>query len=114
MKTVKTALLTTAFLFVSGLVWAGPVAYAECSSAYGKKDPHNMGRISKTSFQDMDMDESGGVSFKEFKSVFPRTTREGFARLDNDGNGQLNSGEWDAFKDAHKGMGGYHSKPQTT
>ena len=73
-----------------------------------------MGRIAKTMFKDMDVDSSGGVSFDEFKAVFPRTTPEGFSRLDTDGNGRLNPGEWDAFKDAHKNMGSDYSSPQAT
>ncbi|MCG8615862.1 MAG: hypothetical protein MI802_06565 [Desulfobacterales bacterium] len=113
-KVIKIAILTLAFFLVTGLSWAGAIAYADCGSSHAKKDPHNMGRITGTDFQDMDADQSGGVSFEEFKVVFPRVTREGFARLDNDGSGQLNPGEWDAFKDAHKGMGSYHKKPETT
>ena len=111
---MKITIITAVFTLFTGLSWAGAIAYADCGSPHAQKDPHSMGRITGTDFQDMDMDDSGEVSYEEFKAVFPRITQEGFTRLDNDGNGQLNSGEWDAFKDAHKGMGSYHTKPETT
>ncbi len=90
------------------------IAYADCGSGHEKKNPHNMGRIANTGFEDMDTDKSGTVSFDEFKSKFPRTSQAGFNMLDKDGDAQLNAAEWDAFKDAHKGMGGYHKGAQTT
>ncbi len=62
------------------------------------------------SLADMDKDGNGSVSFEEFKAVFPNTKQAGFDMLDRDGDGQLSSAEWEAFKDAHKGMGNY-TKP---
>ena len=103
-------------LYVSLIVLAlgVSVAHADCGSAHGKKDPHNMGRISNTHFKDMDTDNSGTLSMDEFKAVFPRTSDAGFKMLDKDGNNSLSPDEWQAFKDAHKSMGGYTHAPETT
>ncbi len=90
------------------------LAYADCGKAHDDSNPHKTGRISTTNFEDLDKDKSGGVSFEEFKAVFPRTQQAGFNMLDKDGDGQLNKVEWEAFKDAHKGMGNYNKVPETT
>jgi hypothetical protein len=89
---------------------------ADCGKAHegGTYTPHKMGKISGTNFDDLDTDKSGGISFEEFKAAFPKTSQKGFNMLDKDGDGKLNAGEWQEFKDAHKGMGGYHKKPETT
>lgn len=100
----------TALLMFAALVLASTAAYADCGKAHEKSDPHNMGRISTISFEDLDQDKSGGISFEEFQAVFPRTTEKGFAMLDSDGDNKLSKEEWQAFKDAHKGgMGHYKS-----
>lgn len=114
MKPIRIPVAAAVLLLFSGLSPAGTHAYADCGSDHGKKGHHGMGRISATTFEQMDADQNGAVSFEEFKAVFPRTTPEGFARLDNDGNGGLNPGEWRAFRDAHQGMGKYHTTPETT
>lgn len=95
------------------LLCAGPVQ-SDCGKSHKKSNPHGMGKISATSFQDMDTDKSGGVSFKEFKAMFSKTSQEGFNMLDKDANTQLSETEWKAFKDAHKGMGNYKQSPETT
>ncbi len=66
------------------------------------------------SLTDMDKDGNGSVSFEEFKAVFPNTQQAGFDMLDRDGDGQLSAAEWEAFKDAHKGMGSYKQTPEKT
>jgi len=86
------------------LLGAGSI-HADCGKSHENANPHKMNRISSTSFQDMDADKSGGVSFDEFKAIFPRTSQNGFKMLDKNIDNQLNETEWKAFKDAHKGMG---------
>lgn len=100
-------------LLIIGTVYA-ETAYADCGTSHAASDPHKMGRIATISFQDMDADKNGGVNFQEFKATFPRTRQPGFDMLDKDKDGQLNMVEWEAFKDAHKGMGSYKDKPKTT
>lgn len=101
MTYLKTALTLTWICLLAS------TAHADCGTAHGKKDPHHMGRIASTQFQDLDTDKNGGISFKEFKTAFPKTSENGFKMLDKDGNNSLNESEWQAFKDAHKGMGSY-------
>jgi hypothetical protein len=108
MKVFNGILVTAVFLLGTTL------AYADCGKGHGESNPHKMGRITATAFEDLDTDKSGTVSFEEFKAVFPRTQEAGFKMLDKDGDGQLNEAEWEAFKDAHKGMGNYKSAPETT
>lgn len=95
------------------LLSVGPV-HADCGKSHGKENPHQMGRISNTDFADIDADKDGSVSFDEFKAVFPKTSQAGFNMLDKDGDARLNETEWEAFKDAHKGMGQYKQAPETT
>ncbi|MCG8635240.1 MAG: hypothetical protein MI863_15515 [Desulfobacterales bacterium] len=108
MRVFNVILVTAAFF-----LGAAPV-YADCGKAHGEYNPHKMGRISAINFEDLDTGNDGAVSFEEFKAVFPRTREAGFKMLDKDGDGQLNKAEWDAFKDAHKGMGNYKTAPETT
>ncbi len=108
MKAFNIIIGTAAFFLATTL------AYANCGKVHGESNPHKMGRISATSFEDLDTDKNGYVGFEEFKAVFPRTQETGFQILDKDGDGQLNKAEWEAFKDAHKGMGSYKSTPETT
>jgi|GEM_PF-7007067 len=108
MKFFSVCLSLLALLMGAGLV------HADCGKSHAKSNPHNMGKIASTGFQDMDTDKSGNVSFEEFKAVFPKTSQAGFNILDKDVDNQLNEAEWNAFKDAHKGMGNYKHSPETT
>ncbi len=101
-------------IFVSLLALFVGSVHADCGKSHGKENPHQMGRFSNTEFSDMDADKDQNVSFDEFKAVFPKTSQAGFDMLDKDGDGQLNETEWEAFKDAHKGMGQYKKAPETT
>ncbi|MDD9303204.1 MAG: hypothetical protein HUK40_13025 [Desulfobacter sp.] len=96
------------------LVFGFGLAHAECKKGHTDQNPHKMGRIQNTSFEDMDLDKSQGVSFEEFKALFPQTSQRGFNTLDTDKDGQLNKAEWKVFKDAHKGMGNDKKAPETT
>ncbi len=108
MKSFSVCLSLLAIVIGTGIV------HADCGKAHDKSDPHSMGKIASTGFQDMDTDKSGKVSFEEFKAVFPRTSQSGFNILDKDVDNQLNEAEWNAFKAAHKGMGNYKPVPETT
>ncbi len=108
MNVFNVTLVTAVFFLGTSLT------YADCGKAHGDSNPHKMGKISATNFEDLDTDKNGSVSFEEFKAVFPRTQEAGFKMLDKDGDGQLNEAEWAAFKDAHKGMGNYKTAPETT
>ena len=64
----------------------------------------------KMDFKSIDADSNGSLSFKEYQTAFPTSSRKAFDYLDTDKNGTLNADEWQIFKDAHTGMGGYHKK----
>lgn len=110
MSIFKNLAVTAIFLLGTSL------AYADCGNEHGTSNtnPHKMGKISTTNFEDLDKDKSVFVSFEEFKAVFPKTQQAGFNMLDKDEDGQLNRAEWEAFKDAHKGMGNYKATSETT
>jgi hypothetical protein len=95
-------MITAGLLLATGPAFAGSGGYG---SGDGQANPHKMGKIVSTSFEDIDSDKSGAISFEEFKAVFPRISEQGFSRLDTSGDGALSKEEWQAFKDAHKGMG---------
>jgi hypothetical protein len=99
------------YFILLALILGYSPSQADCGKGH---TPHRMNRIANISFPDMDRDKSGGVSFDEFKAVFPNTRQEGFNMLDKDVDNQLNEAEWDAFKKAHKGMGNYKQSPETT
>ena len=87
---------------------------ADCGTGHGKANPHKMGKISSATFDAIDKDGSGGITYDEFKRLFPNTKETGFATLDRDGNSLLDPEEWQAFKDAHKGMGKYKTYHEKT
>lgn len=91
--------------------FSGPVL-ADCNPSHGKETPHKMGRISNTQFADLDADKSSGISFEEFKAVFPTISQTGFKMLDKDNDTQLDEMEWKAFQDVHKGR--YNQAPENT
>jgi hypothetical protein len=110
MKITRVFLTVFMILFSLG---AG-LAAADCGSGHGKKNPHHMGKISSATFDQMDKDGSGGITYDEFKALFPNTKEVGFAALDRDGDKTLSQQEWQAFKDAHKGMGKYKTYHEKT
>lgn len=108
-----TAVIAAGLLLCAGTVLAGSSDSGgrECGAGKADANPHKTGRIASTTFENMDADGSGAISYEEFKAVFSRVSPEGFARLDAGGNGDLSKEEWQAFKSAHKGMGGGPSSP---
>lgn len=108
--------VTGVFLIVSMIFLSlgASLSVADCGSGHGKKNPHSMGKISSATFDQMDKDGSGGITYDEFKALFPNTKEAGFATLDNDGDKILSPKEWQAFKDAHKGMGKYKTYHEKT
>lgn len=83
-------------------------ALAQYGTCQADKNYHKTGRISGLEFDEMDTDKSGTLSFEEFKAVFPSTSQAGFGTLDTNKDSQLSEGEWDNFKQMHKGMGKHH------
>ncbi len=87
-----------------------PVVASSCDQD-NKQAPGGHGKFDRP-FSEMDADGDDGLSYTEFKAVFPSTEQKGFDTLDTDKNGSLSREEWHQFKKMHQGMGGgmHHKK----
>jgi major membrane immunogen (membrane-anchored lipoprotein) len=52
-------------------------------------------------FHELDADGDDAVTWDEFKTRFPDTTRDVFKAVDGNGDGIIDHDEWHAFKEAH-------------
>jgi len=102
-------LLIMAGLFLVCAVVVSPVYASSCSQDNSTQKSGGQGRFDRP-FSEMDADGNGGLSYTEFKAVFPSTEQQGFDTLDTDKNGGLSREEWHQFKAMHQGMGGMHHK----
>lgn len=90
-----------------GSSYHGKKEYQEKEKYHGKKKPHDKEMPDPAGFNahfgDIDTNDDGGVTLKEFNAFFPgkSKTEAVFNAVDLDKNKSLDHDEWHEFKEAH-------------